>query len=339
MLSSISFSIMASGTLPSGESRGTGGAIHGGGGIIPSSSVGPSTTSNAPGNTLTDSGGFGTTGDSLGETPAPESNYLFSTLSVSDILGWVGTITSIIFGVAGVVFYFKSKSVRFPVFIYDHNLLQVRSHPSVTILFQEERIENLARCRVLFFNKGKKEIRKQDIPITGFPKAIFENRARVLSCSVLGGSNEDIGFHAAKINDTTVEIKFEYLNQNDGGVIEILFENNSDYELPVQFKAPIIGARSDAIFEYEAQSMQNISQAVVGAVIGLLFIAAFIFIVLKAIFEGGVSNFYLGALVVMFLIILVILWFITEWIQGIRINIWKPYQKAIPVWASKYFEA
>jgi len=95
-----------------------------------------------------------------------------------DIVGLLGTIL-------GIVFYYKSKIEKRPIFVYQHALLQTRNYPGITIHYQGEKVENLRRLRVLFFNKGRKEIRSEDKPKSGFPNVAFPEGTQILAINLL----------------------------------------------------------------------------------------------------------------------------------------------------------
>ncbi|MBU1236283.1 MAG: hypothetical protein KJ634_09770 [Gammaproteobacteria bacterium] len=255
-----------------------------------------------------------------------------------DILKRVtGSLLALVVGVMpSLFFYIRSLKFKAPVFIYDGDLLQVRSHPAVRIFFHEDKIENLFRYRVLFFNKGKKEIRKQDIPSAGFPRVVFGDGVRVLSCSVLGKSNDNIGFCVKKNKEDSVELGFEYLNQEDGGVIEVLFERTDRAEAPVQFVAPIIGAKTARSYEYDArQSKEKIRRAWIRwGMHGLIVVSAYYFLVFGPLGAPADSTDWL----VLGILHLPVWVLVVDLIKGFSNNIVKPYRKSFPAWAGEYFE-
>lgn len=250
-------------------------------------------------------------------------------MSTDTIIGISGFIASLFFGLLSLVFYYKAKSVRIPSFVYDHVLMQTRSHPEITISFRGEKIDNLSRSRILFLNKGKKEIRVQDKPQSGFPKIIFPNGTRILSVSVLATSSQDIAFSAQKTTDTTLEIGYDYLNKDDGGIVEVLFDGTASTKTPIEYKAPLIGAEPVRSYSYAAKPniIDLVFWTLIFSVFGLVSLAIitdFGLSLFNGVFEwkklakGGVFLFLVGF--------------------GLWHNVLTPYLRAVPTWAKCHFE-
>ena len=160
-------------------------------------------------------------------------------------IGLVGVVATFIFGIVSVYLYFKSKRLKKPVLVYQSSVLQTKAHPEVTILFRDEKIENLSKLSILFWNAGNDEIRADDIPTSGQPSIIFLNNARVLSYTVKAASSEEIKFNVHQPQNDQLIINFEYLNPSDGGVIEVLYEAplQSNNKPAIKLKGAIIGVK------------------------------------------------------------------------------------------------
>ncbi len=249
-------------------------------------------------------------------------------MSTDTIIGITGLVASLIFGMLSLVFYYKAKLVRLPSFVYDHVLMQTRSHPEITISFRGEKIDNLSRARILFINKGKMEIRAQDKPKSGFPKVIFPNGTRILSASVLETSNPDISFRAEKTSDTTLEISYDYLNKDDGGIVEVLFDGTASAKTPIEYKAPLIGAVPARSYRYVARPKISdltfwISMFSTLGLLSLIILTDFGLSLSKGVFEWKTLAMGLGLFVLMSF--------------GLWVNVLTPYRKAVPAWARLHF--
>lgn len=172
---------------------------------------------------------------------------------MSDVVGICGLIGTLLFGILSVIFYYRQKSVKLPFFVYDYTLLQTRSHPEIKIFFQNDPVENLCRSRVLFYNRGSKEIRSTDKPTSAWPKIQLTKGSKILSYSVLEFRDPNIGFKVNKTTDDSLDLVFDYLNQDDGGIIEILFENKEKNKLPLSFSAPLAGAKRYQSFMFSRE--------------------------------------------------------------------------------------
>jgi len=106
----------------------------------------------------------------------------------------ISNLGTLIFGVLTIVFYFRSKRFKRPIFVYDYSLLQTRVHQDIKIYFKDEQVENLSRSHILFLNNGNKEIRREDIPKDGYPFIEFHEGVRLLSHGIVATSNNTIGF-------------------------------------------------------------------------------------------------------------------------------------------------
>ena len=249
-------------------------------------------------------------------------------MSTDTIMGIIlGSLISLILSL---IFYFKSKSVRLPTFIYSYVQLQTKTHPEISISFRGERISNLSRSRILFINKGRKEIRAQDNPQSGFPKIVLPDGARILSVSVPAMSSSDIMFRTEKINDSILEISYDYLNHNDGGVVEILFDGAVSTKNPIDFKAPLIGAAPTRVHFYLARVRGLDRYLFIGIDLILGFFTVTVLIgfsqsLAEGIFEWKKLASGSG---------LALITCLTVWIHFIS-----PYRKRVPAWAVSQFES
>ena len=250
-------------------------------------------------------------------------------MSTDTLVGITGVVASLFFGILSLVFYFKAKSVRLPSFVYVHVLMQTRAHPEITISFRGEKIDNLSQSRILFLNRGKKEIRAQDKPQSGFPKVVFPNGTRILSVSVPATSSPDIAFRAEKTTDTTLEIGYDYLNKDDGGIVEVLFDGTASAKTPIEYKASLIGAEPVRSYRYVARL--NFFDLVFWILIfstfglvSLVILAGFGMSLLKGVFEWKELAMGGGILVVAAF--------------GLWHNVLTPYRRAVPTWARPHFE-
>lgn len=250
-------------------------------------------------------------------------------MTIDTTIGITGFVTSLVFGALSLVFYFKAKSVRLPSFVFDHVLMQTRAHPDVTISFRGQKIENLSRSRILFYNKGKMEIRAQDKPKSGFPKVVFPEGTRILSAIVTAASSSDIAFRVEKQTDTALELGYEYLNRNDGGIVEVLFEGTVSTKSPIEFRAALIGAEPARSYAHVAKpkSDELVTWIILFSTLGLVclsILSGFAQSVSKGNIEWKQLAIGTTGLVMVSL--------------GVWVNLVDPYRKAVPAWARAHFD-
>lgn len=131
------------------------------------------------------------------------------------------------------LFYSDKKQ---PIFIYKDDVIQTKEHLKISIYYGKKKIENLARLQIIFFNNGKGEIRKEDIPENSHFPWIKLTDARILSSTIRSKTCEEIDFTVNTINDNTIELDFDYLNYKDGGIAEVLYEKKNDKTIPANVK-------------------------------------------------------------------------------------------------------
>jgi len=179
-------------------------------------------------------------------------------------MDYIGTIGTVGFGILSIYFFYRSRTIKRPLFIYQTNLLQTKNHPEINIIFRKKQILNLSRTYILFCNKGRKEIRKDDIPSQKYPSIIFNENVKVLSVSKTSVSSEHNNF-GVSLNGNKIEISFDYMNQNDGIVFEVLYDSDSK-EIPAELVAPIIGSSNYKLNKYKTEyKISDTSANVFGA--------------------------------------------------------------------------
>jgi hypothetical protein len=243
-----------------------------------------------------------------------------------DIIGLLGLIL-------GIIFYFKSKIEKCPVFVYQDTLLQSRSYPGITIHFQNEKVESLRRLRVLFFNKGRKEIRSEDRPISGFPVIDFPDGTRILASSLLGTSCQESDFRIEETNDKFLKIGFDYLNHGDGGVVEIMYDGGDIRDQRIIFNAALIGALPARSYRFVVDE-QKLSFITAFTTVMSLFLGYQAIVML----DGASAKILSGTinLDVVSRILLGLL-FASFPVFGIWFVMIKSYRDAVPRWSKKYF--
>ena len=242
-----------------------------------------------------------------------------------DILGILGTI---FFGLLSIFLFIYYRSTKQPYFYYDRTLLQSKKHPNVKILFDGREIENLTRILVLFCNKGKKEIRKVDIPQYAEPTIGLTEGNKILSASVIECSDNSINMKAHITKDNKIKIDFDYLNYNDGGIVEIFYDGIlKNIKKEISFNGVFIGSSKAKYKYYMDMSFMDIvfwlAFALGSLGLGLFFLKNTITAALHYTFDH--KSFIFSILLLGFSYIL----FFTNWVA--------PLYKMPPKYARKVF--
>ena len=193
------------------------------------------------------------------------------------MLSILGLILTIVFGALSIYLYLKSRRYKQIVFTHLFSTLQTRNHPDISISFSGKEINNLSKLLVLCWNAGTEEIRGTDVPSANPPAIVFPENVTLLSYKLLDASSEGLNFSLVKPNDRLLNFTFEYLNPNDGGLIEVLYEQSGDDLGAINIEAHVIGGRPSLDINYEPRSgwgwIVTVSvSALLAAAIGIFFL-------------------------------------------------------------------
>lgn len=137
---------------------------------------------------------------------------------------FINNFLTIIFGIVAIIGLFQTFRTKRIDCFYTTSLLLGQSHPDVEIYFKKKRINNLFNSKILVFNSGTEEIRKDDIPDNGYPLITLSENQQIISCNIEEYSTDKINFRIEKKNERQLQVLFDYLNVSDGGSIEILYQ-------------------------------------------------------------------------------------------------------------------
>ena len=87
---------------------------------------------------------------------------------------------------------------------------------------------------VWVWNNGKKPINKTDIPSQSSIKIIFRDEKftpKILDFEIIKVSRPEINFSASRISDTALSVSFDFLDQDDGVVLEVQHTGSAETEL------------------------------------------------------------------------------------------------------------
>lgn len=172
-------------------------------------------------------------------------------------ISWAGAIGTVVFGLLGVYFFIKSRRFKALALSYRISTLQKKVHPEISIRFRGEEIGNLAKLRVVCWNRGKEEIRASDIPTKGAARIVMGKPVRIFSQSVLARSPEESAFTVAEDSPNSLACSFEYLNPSDWAAMEVLFEGPDDGKPSIDFLGQVIGGRTTKAFAWSKPSSMD----------------------------------------------------------------------------------
>lgn len=153
-----------------------------------------------------------------------------------DILNIVGFILAII------SVFLSLWIAREPKPLYAMQLTKIGGleHPDISILFKKSRVQNLYLLRLVFWNGGRKEIRKEDIPqAQARPNIQLSNNSKLLEKTAKTTTGDQSGNFIFK--DNNLFINFDYLNPNDAFYGEIYLTTIDEKPLEINFLGNLKG--------------------------------------------------------------------------------------------------
>jgi hypothetical protein len=152
-----------------------------------------------------------------------------------DVVGLsVGIVVSII-----VAYYFYRKSLRIkePCWaIRSNNLVQGYSAQleDLKIRYNNVNVENLTISRILFWNNGAQTIDKVDLDTVNHLRINCIGGIKLLDVKILTTNNQSCQFTAAIDNNkTNALLYFDYLDKNQGAIIQIVHSGMSSKDLTI----------------------------------------------------------------------------------------------------------
>jgi len=140
----------------------------------------------------------------------------------------IGTIIGIIGIVLAVIFYFKSKPVS--RINYQTSNLKIIGNISLKlptdfeVTLSGEKIESLYKSQVIIWNGGTTTLYGKDIVEEEPLRVVFDKDTIIFNVAVVGESRKANKFNATvdDANKDVVKLSLDYLNRNDGVLLEIL---------------------------------------------------------------------------------------------------------------------
>lgn len=139
-------------------------------------------------------------------------------------------------------FYFKAKKEKSPVFNKQTiRLLQPKlaKLKNIEIKYVGQVINNLSLTRLAFWNSGKESIRKEDIPINDPLQIVTVGEVKIYDVEI-DFENKVNNFFVEKINDNLISISFDFIDFNEGVILNVYHSGFDSKELAIN--GTLIGA-------------------------------------------------------------------------------------------------
>jgi len=176
--------------------------------------------------------------------------------------------TDIVIGVAGVVFGFITSYIFYRIqkrrrelcwSIDSTNLIKGYSSlfEKLDIQYGEQKIENLTVSKIAFWNNGNETIDGKDIAIPPFILPTDATTTKLLDAKIIKTSTVGNRFEIhKKTNDPILLLQFDYLDPQQGVVIQIIHTGVS--VLPLAVGGEVKGVKN---IEYKSKRLDFFSQA------------------------------------------------------------------------------
>lgn len=143
------------------------------------------------------------------------------------VVGLVGVISGIL---AAYYFYLKARERIDPRYILRHEPLVDSSSGAmaeVSVRYRDAKVTNLNRCLLIIWNKGNRVITRASVAENDKIRLGLPDDATALGAGILWSSRAAIDLSSCVSNTgSTVSIDFAFLDADDGGVIEILYQGD-----------------------------------------------------------------------------------------------------------------
>lgn len=161
-------------------------------------------------------------------------------------------VTGLVVGVVGIVigvlaayyFYLKARERIDPRYLLRHEPLVDSSSGAMTnvsVLFKGATVTNLNRCLLVMWNRGNRVITRDAIAQNDKVRVCFPEGVTALGAGVEWSSRSAVELSSHVSDDgSAVIVDFAFLDADDGGVIEILYQG--DPEVSPTVTGSIMGA-------------------------------------------------------------------------------------------------
>ncbi len=153
--------------------------------------------------------------------------------------------SGIVLGILGIVigaiisYYFYKRSIRVKEPVYAIRSINIitgskSKYENLRILYFKKEVENFTVSKILFYNRGSETITRKDIE-TGYPIRVLTKDCQLLDASVLQvnkpSNNFGLLWHES---GQFVYIDFDYLDKNQGAVIQLVHDGLSSDDLTIE---------------------------------------------------------------------------------------------------------
>jgi predicted ATP-dependent endonuclease of OLD family len=145
------------------------------------------------------------------------------------------SILAFIIGVIGVLYTIVSKKEKSPCYdITSNNIIRdfMGVFKQLEINYSNQEIKNFTVTKIVFWNKGRETIDKEDV-VNADPISIhIKDGYNILDHDIIGKNEKTNNFSLSESSDkSSINIDFDYIDKNNGIVIQILHTGKSSEDI------------------------------------------------------------------------------------------------------------
>ena len=141
----------------------------------------------------------------------------------------VCTSASLIFGVYTLIKGKRRKEIKYISSKYRVIRDGEGVIPELDIKYEDKTIQNLLITKYVIWNNGTEVIDKKDVVSTEPLKIVSKNeKTTVLNAQIIFQNENTNGFHIVNIESDGIEIEFDYMDSNEGCVVQVMHTGKSE---------------------------------------------------------------------------------------------------------------
>lgn len=149
--------------------------------------------------------------------------FFLEGMSNQDIILLILTIVGTIGGIISILMWIFRKRKKPICEIKNYNIVKDSNKmEGLKILYANKEIPNLSVSKILFYNSGNSDIRKEDVPESNYIAICVSNSYEILDFRIEYVSSVDNNISLKRISKNKIKLFFEFLSGNDGCIIQIL---------------------------------------------------------------------------------------------------------------------
>jgi len=163
-----------------------------------------------------------------------------------DVTTFINYLLALFGIIVSIYAYLQSKEVKDPRCYYStyRDIVKLtKKNDDIRLYFRTNEVDRVFTTYLWFWNKGRKPILKSDIPEKSkiaLQLSDPSNEFQVLDSRIIKTTRSETDFSIHTTSQNLIEIQFEFLDRNDGVVIEV--QHTGSYKTIVESRGIILGA-------------------------------------------------------------------------------------------------